>query len=440
VVEAAFAAAGIDAARRVVAITDPGSPLHELAEAAGYRALFLADPTVGGRFSALTAFGLVPSGLAGADVARLLDDAEAVADLLTEDADGNPALVLAAALAGTEPLRDKVVLTDAGSSTPGIARWVEHLLAESTGKDESGLLPVWVEGTNAPEIADPPDDVLVVRLGPRPDEAPSPLLTDSELLADADAPGEDWRDDVLHGDDRDVLAPPLPDPGPGDDVHEVTVTGPLGAQFLLWEFATAIAGRMLALNPFDEPDVEGARRDAGVLARGAEPATADPEPPALVDGAIEIRATPGVLGSARDLPDAVDGLLDHLGERGYLAVTAYLDAERDAPLADVRPALAARTHRPVTFGWGHRVLHSTGQFHQAGTPVGVYLQITGAADDDLAVPGYDLSFGQLLAGQAAREARALAARGRPVLRVHLTDRQAGLRQLAAVLGDLELTA
>src|SRR5262249_37037447 len=164
--EAAFTAAGIDAARRIVVVTDPGSPLEKASADAGYRAIFRADPHVGGRFSALTAFGLVPSGLAGADIGGLLDQAAAVADLLGEDAEGNPALVLGAALGGTAPLRDKVVFIEAGSGIPGFPDWAEQLIAESTGKDGTGLLPVAAGGPDAPEAQRPADDVLLVRLVP----------------------------------------------------------------------------------------------------------------------------------------------------------------------------------------------------------------------------------------------------------------------------------
>lgn len=150
VVEAAFRDAGIDPRTRLVAVTDPGSPLHAACESAGWRAVFTADPTVGGRFSALTAFGLVPTGLAGVDVAALLDDAEAVLDLLIADDEDNPGLQLGAALGGTRPLRDKLVFADHGSGIAGLPAWIEQLIAESTGKDGTGLLPVVVAPATRP--------------------------------------------------------------------------------------------------------------------------------------------------------------------------------------------------------------------------------------------------------------------------------------------------
>jgi len=241
--EQAFRDAGIDPARRIVVVTDPGSPLEKTAADAGYRAVFHADPHVGGRYSALTAFGLVPSGLAGADVGGLLDQAAEVADLLSADDEGNPALILGAALGGTDPLRDKIVFSDEGSGIVGFADWAEQLIAESTGKEGRGLLPVVAEGPDAPEVTAGADDVLVVRL----------LSTDTAVTED-DGPTEP------RAVSRDA----------------VTVAGPLGAQFLLWEYAVAIAGRLLAINPFDQPDVESAKKAArGLLDARPEPTEAD---------------------------------------------------------------------------------------------------------------------------------------------------------------------
>ncbi len=410
--EAAFEAAGIPANRRIVVVTDPGSPLEEASLAAGYRAVFRADPTVGGRFSALTAFGLVPSGLAGVDVAALLDEADAVADLLAEDADGNPALVLAAAVAGTSPLRDKLAFVDEGSGITGFADWAEQLIAESTGKGSTGLLPVVVAGPDAPEVAHPADDVLVVRLVGTTDE-------------DDDAASGAGGSQAKHAGDT---APDVPaEPG------GVTVAGALGAQLLLWQYATAVAGRILGINPFDQPDVESAK----VAARGMLDARPEPEPADLVDGPVEVRGTAGLLADlpagGRRLDAAVDALLARLARGGYVAVMAYLDREQDAALAGVRDALARFCEHPVTFGWGPRFLHSTGQFHKGGPAVGVYLQVTAQPAADLAVPGRPFTFGQLIAAQAAGDAQVLQAHGRPVLRLHLTEHDTGLARVVQAL-------
>ena len=400
--EAAFTAAGIDAKRRIVVVTDPGSPLEKASIEAGYRQVFRADPHVGGRFSALTAFGLVPSGLAGADVGELLDEAAMVSELLAQDGESNPGVVLGSALGGTSPLRNKVVLVDEGSGIIGFGDWAEQLLAESTGKLGTGLLPVVVEGPQAREVLAAAPDVLVVRLVSGGDEVEPP-------------------DDAVDG--------AATSNGTGGSTG-VTVAGPLGAQMLMWEYATSIAGRLLGINPFDQPDVESAK----VAARGLLDARPEPSAPDLVDGAVEIRATPGLLGSAATLGDAVAALLAALGPDGYLAVMAYLDRETDGALAGVRAPLAARTGRPVTFGWGPRFLHSTGQFHKGGPGIGVYLQVTSVAAQDLPIPDRPFTFGQLISAQAAGDAQVLADHHRPVLRLHLTDRAAGLAQLTTALG------
>jgi glucose-6-phosphate isomerase len=381
----AFRSAGIDPTRRLVVVTDPGSPLDEQARADGYRVVN-ADPHVGGRYSALTAFGLVPSGLAGADIEQLLEEADAVADLLAEDDDANPALRLGAALAGTQPLRDKVVLVDDGSGLVGFADWAEQLIAESTGKEGTGLLPVVVAETSAPEVALPPHDVTVGRFLP----------------------------------DRDPDAQEEPESGGSD----VAVTGSLGAQLLLWEAATAVAGRILGINPFDQPDVESAKKAARSMLEG----TPERTPPAFSDGAVEVRALGGDwLADAKTVTEAVDALLGRLDrDNGYVSVMAYLDRSHHAGMRDVRRTLAIRSRRPTTFGWGPRFLHSTGQLHKGGPPTGVYVQITGSPTEDLPVPGQDYSFGDLIEAQAAGDAQVLAEHGRPVLRLHLTDVDAGL--------------
>ncbi|MGL5866499.1 MAG: glucose-6-phosphate isomerase [Dermatophilaceae bacterium] len=390
----AFEVAGIDATRRVVVVTDPGSPLDHEARTAGYRVVN-ADPEVGGRYSALTAFGLVPSGLAGADIEALLDDAEAVADVLASDDDANPGLRLGAAIAGTDPLRDKLVLLDDGSGVIGFADWAEQLIAESTGKQATGILPVVVSSLDAPEVRSPASDVTVARLTPidgAEDEAPS------------------------HGQNR----------------SEVTVGGALGAQLLLWEVATAVAGRLLGINPFDQPDVESAKQAARTLLDSGVDAAAAAD---AVDGSVEIRALGGDwLGPAATVSDALDALFSELDpHRGYVAIMAYLDRLADAALAEVRHPVAVLSERPTTFGWGPRFLHSTGQFHKGGPPTGVYVQVTSEPAEDLDVPGRDFSFGQFVAAQAAGDAQVLAAQGRPVLRLHLTAHDAGLAQITAAL-------
>jgi len=218
-----------------------------------------------------------------------------------------------------------------------------------------------------------------------------------------------------------------PGQAPGTGVADVAVNGPLAAQFLTWEYATAIAGAVLGVDPFDQPNVaESKEHTARLLAAGPPART-----PSFTEGAVEVYAP---AGAPTDLVGVLRGLLDGLGEDGYLAVTAYLDRWADAAVAGLRPALARATTRPVTFGWGPRYLHSTGQYHKGGPPVGSHLQVTGAVTEDLPVPGRPYTFGELQAAQAAGDRQALAGRERPVLRLHLTERAAGVAQLLDAAG------
>jgi glucose-6-phosphate isomerase len=366
--EAAFRAEGIEPGPRMIAVTDPGSALAAVAAERGFRRVFLADPNVGGRFSALTAFGLVPSGLAGADIAALLDDAAAVAPSLAADDPENPALRLGAVLGAGDPSeRGAVAPLAVSDDVVGFADWAEQLLAESTGKDGTGVLPVVVPGSGSAEVTDP---------------------------------------------------------SLGRYVPPVELSGPLGAQFLLWEWATAVAGRVYGIDPFNQPDVESAKK----AARGFLDDRPEPEPPAFVDGAVEVRGTPGLLDGAATVFDALEALVGRV--EGYLAIMVYLDRTGDdAPLAELREALGQWSGRPTTFGWGPRFLHSTGQYHKGGRPSGAFLQITGTVDEDLEVPNRPFTFGQLISAQSAGDAQVLAEKGRPVLRLHLTDRAAGRDQL-----------
>lgn len=385
--EAAFTAAGIDPIERIVVVTDPGSPLDGAARADGYR-VFNADPHVGGRYSALTAFGLVPSGLAGVDLGQLLDEADAASlSLAVDDAD-NPGLVLGAVLAGTRPLRDKIGIVSDGTHIVGFGEWAEQLIAESTGKEGKGLLPVVLE-TDAPELAAGLPDLQVIR-----------------LVKDARATHE-----VATG--------------------EVEVAGSLGAQLLTWEYATAVAGRLLGINPFDQPDVESAKVAARALIDDLTP----PSPPALTDGTVGIRAVGLDLAGVSTLEAAVEALLAQLPQNGYLSIQAYLDRPAHPELEGLRAAFAARTGRPVTFGWGPRFLHSTGQYHKGGPAIGVFLQLVGAeSGEDVDIPGRPFTFGQLIQAQSAGDASVLADHGRPVLTLVLGDVVADGARLRGLAG------
>ncbi|WP_026537368.1 glucose-6-phosphate isomerase [Arthrobacter sp. 9MFCol3.1] len=385
--EQAFTDAGIDAKSRIIIVTDPGSPLDKASREAGYRAVFNADPNVGGRFSALTAFGLVPCGLAGVDIQAFLDEAEEAAEILNEDSEDNIGLALGTALGGTTPLRNKIVIAEDGSGIVGFADWAEQLIAESTGKLGTGVLPV-VAGPASPEATLGAPDVLVIRL----------------VAADAD---------VQLGE------------------NEVAIAGGLATQMMVWEFATAVAGRLLGINPFDQPDVEAAK----IAARGLLDEQPEPTPANFTDGAIEVRGG-AWLGDAATAAEAVGALLAELGPDNYLSVQAYFDRLAYASFEGVRDELAAVSGRPVTFGWGPRFLHSTGQFHKGGPAIGVFLQVTAASAADLAIPDRPFTFGELISAQAAGDAQVLSEHGRPVLRLHLTDRAAGVKQLQELVTSL----
>ncbi|QVQ55174.1 glucose-6-phosphate isomerase [Spiractinospora alimapuensis] len=392
--EQAFRDAGIAPAERIVCVTDPGSPLAELAETHGYT-VFLADPHVGGRYSALSAFGLVPAALAGVEVQHLLDEASALQpSLRSNDVAKNPALLLGAALgasarAGDHAGRDKVAL--AGVAPHGLGDWIEQLLAESTGKDGRGLLPVVVE--------------------------------------DEDAPG------YSPGGDRHLVS--FGTPGVPAPESDTVVTGPLGAQFLAWEYATAIAGRVLGVDPFDQPNVAESKNNTTRLLESAGDAPLPTGDPLLVAGAVEVYAsrafTEAVPHDLGDLSGVLRSLAALPQEGGYLAVMAYLDRGRDVAARRLRPALAERGVHPVTFGWGPRFLHSTGQYHKGGPQNGVFLQVTGDTDEDLAIPGRGFGFARLQMAQALGDFGALAERDRPVVRVHLRDRVEGMAELLAAL-------
>ncbi len=390
----AFAAAGIDPGSRLVVVTDPGSPLAETAAEEGAREVFLADPDVGGRYSALTAFGLVPSALAGVDVAELLDQAEELARHAHAD-QHNPGFALGAVLgAAARDGHATLAVADDCSGITGLGDWIEQLVAESTGKDGKGILPVVLEHPDAPGA---------------PAASDAPGAGSSTLLATV-------------GGARST------EQGATRVVPGVAVNGPLGAQFLAWEQATAVASHVLGIDPFNQPNVTESKQNTNRLLAAGLPASTL----SFVAGPIEARLGAGL--SAGSLSETLAELLGAVEPAGYLAVMAYLDRFADADLAELRPLLAEAllakgTPAPVTYGWGPRFLHSTGQYHKGGPQTGVFLQITGAVEEDLAVPGKPYSFGQLQAAQAAGDLQALAERDRPIVRLHLTDRKAGIAAL-----------
>jgi len=377
--EQAFTDAGIDPLERIIVVTDPDSPLDQQATETGYR-VFRADPNVGGRYSALTAFGLVPSGLAGADIGELLDSAAEAEPALYADDAANPALRLGVLLGVANGHRvDKLVLSD--QTRHGVGDWIEQLVAESTGKLGKGVLPVVVPFENAVNFNPSTADSVLVTIGT--DEAPE-----------------------------------------AQSGYSAALRGELGAQMLLWEVAVAVAGRIIGIDPFDQPDVESAKKAAREL---LDSAGSVPTPDFSDDGI-------DVYGAGSTLEEAVNTLLHQVDlDHGYLAIQVYLDRLAFADFAGVREIAASRLGRPVTFGWGPRFLHSTGQYHKGGTPNGVFLQVTGAAAEDLPIKGRDFTFGSFIDSQAAGDAAVLRDHERPVLRLHLNDVESGLARIRELL-------
>jgi len=323
-----LASQALDHRDHIIVITDPGSPLSRTAQENGWRVV-LGDPQVGGRFSALSAFGLLPAALIGADPAILLDDAAEMIATIHE-----PAVRIATHLAKHRYL----YFVDSKGSLPGLADWIEQLIAESTGKNGNGLLPIALEST-------------------------SPFNTAEKV-----------------------------------DLSTI-IDAPLGAQFILWEWVTALLGYIYGVDPFDQPDVQATKtRTLEVLGSAAE---------ASSDSAL----TP-----IEELPLTIE---THLKGREFLAICAFLDPMRDVKVTTLRDRLEKVFQVPVAFGWGPRFLHSTGQFHKGGPKSGVFISLTIDSDDALPVPGKDFDFARLIRAQAEGDRRALIESGSPVISVHL---------------------
>jgi hypothetical protein len=310
------------------AITDPGSELEALAREREFAAVVWGEPTIGGRYSALSPFGLVPAALMSLDLDGLLASAVEMREACRSD--DNPGLELGLTLgSGWLEGRDKVITPN----PRGFGLWLEQLLAESTGKNGKGLVP---------------------------------------------APGESPE-------------------GPDRQWHEIKVADPvdLGAEFYRWEFATAVAGSVLGINPFDQPNVQEAKDRTNEILRGGDTVTLEPE---------------GSLGE----------LLAGAGPGDYIGILAFVDPAREGEL-ELLLARARETGCVVTHGLGPRYLHSTGQLHKGGPPSGRFVQVVDDPGEEVAIPGRDFGFAELIRAQAAGDYAALKERGRPIVRIRLED-------------------
>ena len=360
-----------------IAITDPATPLADMARTERFRQAFINDPNIGGRYSVLSYFGLVPAALTGVDLDQLLASAERMQQrcLLASSASDNPGAWLGAAIGNlAKHGRDKLTLIASPSMTP-FGLWVEQLLAESTGKSGTGVIPVAAESLADPSGQDRyGDDRFFVRLR---------LAGDDNAAADAAV--EQLRDD-------------------GHPVAVLELSDPydLGAEFYRWEYATAVAGHILGIQPFDQPDVQGAK-DSTV---------------AVLD---RFQAEGSLTRPDLDDPTVLRQLLAASRPGDYLAIMAYLPnapAIEDALLALRRKVM--QDHRiATTHGYGPRFLHSTGQLHKGGPASGIFLQLTQSHAADIAIPGWPFSFGVLADAQALGDLQALQALGRRTVSIRL---------------------
>jgi transaldolase / glucose-6-phosphate isomerase len=373
-----------------VAITDPGTSLVELAREHDFRRVFENDPDIGGRYSALSYFGLVPAALMGADVEGLLDSAQ-VAESACANYDhsaSNQGLWLGLSLGELATRgRDKLTLS-VGPPIESFGLWAEQLVAESTGKHGKGILPVADEPLGEPAAYG--DDRVFCR------------------LRDPDRPGDD--EDAVAANLRAIA-------DAGHPTFTLNAHGPedLGRIFFFAEFATAVAGWVLGINPYDQPNVQEAKDNTNeVLAR---------------------YASEGALPEADDADDdALRALLARAEPPRYVAIMGYLapSTDFDAAVAELRAAIRDATRATTTFGYGPRFLHSTGQFHKGGPPAGVFLQLVHDGEEDVEIPDAGYSFGTLKNAQAIGDLQTLRAHGLPAERVRLTgDPVRALRDLTA---------
>ncbi|HUZ75728.1 MAG TPA: bifunctional transaldolase/phosoglucose isomerase [Stellaceae bacterium] len=403
------------AAKRFIAITDPGSALAQAAERDGFRHICYGVPSIGGRYSVLSNFGIVPAAVIGADIARLLDTAEAMVHSCASSVppDDNPGVRLGLVL-GTlaRAGRDKVTIV----ASPGIAdfgAWLEQLIAESTGKDGRGLIPIDDEPLGPPEVYGDDRLFAYLRLDDGADRQQDEAM---ERLAQAGHPVV--RLAVI------------------DRYH-------IGQEFFRWEMAVAVAGSVLGINPFDQPDVEASKIKTRELTAAFEKSgKLPPERPILAADGITLFADPGnaralaASGAGNSLARYLKAHLGRIGSGDYCALLAYIERSEahQETLQAIRRTIRDSRHIATCLGFGPRFLHSTGQAYKGGPNSGVFLQITCDDADDLSIPGMKAVFGVVKAAQARGDFDVLAERGRRALRVHLgRDIAAGLTALAAAV-------
>ena len=400
------------AGQHFVAISDPAPSVTAIPHSDLYREVFLNPVDVGGRYSALSYVGLVPAALLALDMRSLVGAAAQMAEDCRSPSRDNPGLWLGVTMGALARAgRDKLTLV-IEPRTAHLGAWIEQLVAESTGKRGVGIVPVDGEALGDPGVYS--DDRVFVRISSGAEHAWQ-ASTDAALDALA-ATGHPVVDLMTDGGAKGI-----------------------GTEFMRWEVATALAGTLLGINPFDEPNVTESKeatrrvleefRETGMLPAD-EPLSG--EGPLTLIGDAPLRLTAGHDGMANELRRH----LARAKERGYISLHAYIaqTPERDTALRSIAQLLRDRTGRAVTVGYGPRFLHSTGQLHKGGPAVGCFLQLTAGHPDDLPIPGWHESFGTLIDAQAAGDFTALEAHELPVARINLSaDPDAGLKALRVVL-------
>jgi glucose-6-phosphate isomerase len=349
---------GLEPKDHLVIVTDPNSPLDLDSRSKGYRVIN-ADPNVGGRFSALSAFGLVPAALIGVDVSEMLDDADHASQEFSLP--GSVPVEIAAKL--FEFGNQFVTFCEENSPAPGLSDWIEQLIAESTGKDQTGRLPVVINSSTQNQFG------LTV--------------------------------------------------GFAQGNFDLIVEASLGAQFILWEWVTALLCFALEVDPFNQPNVTEAKEQTSIVLKSKQSLVDFKSLLMLENSDYQIYSNRSVANLAEFLKQPVE----------YFAVMAYLTRGVDNKISDLQEFISGKSGKPTTFGWAPRFLHSTGQFHKGGQPNGGFIQITGESEIDLPVPGTDFTFNDLLMAQAIGDGVALRKRDYPFIQIHLKNRKAGISKL-----------
>jgi transaldolase/glucose-6-phosphate isomerase len=406
------------AGEHFIAITDPGSRMQQVAERDRFRKIFFGLPSIGGRYSALSNFGMVPAAVMGLDLRKFLSRTHEMVHACKPEvpADQNPGAVLGAILGTLGNLgRNKVtIITSAGIHDLGA--WLEQLLAESTGKQSKGLIPVDREALGAPDVYGDDRIFVHLRLAEEPDTSQKQKLN------------------ALRSAGHPVVEIELAD------------TYDLGQEFYRWEIATAVAGSILKINPFDQPDVEASKIVTRQLTEAYEKTGKLPEEsPIFAESDIKLftdernaATLKNLVGNDRSLTGFLRAHLNQLGAGDYMALLAYIEMNdaHENQLQTMRHAVRDRKRVATCLGFGPRFLHSTGQAYKGGPNIGVFLQITCDDAIDLPVPGQKYTFGIVKAAQARGDFQVLAERKRRALRVHLPkDVDSGLKKLDRALAD-----